>query len=90
MPCICAGCLPPLGSQGSSPRERVHAAPALLSSWGPPINAVLPSEDSATLAPNQPLPASLVPASCLDCWSHVEPAGVRIEHGDPARWPARV
>src|SRR6202011_848889 len=51
-----------------------HAAPKLLLSPGPPICAVLPSEDSATLAPNSPGSASLltspVPWSSA-CWDQV-------------------
>ena len=43
-----------------TPPERVntHAAPVAVSSSGPPISAVLPSAESATLVPNSPSPVS--------------------------------
>ena len=50
-------------------RVNAHAAPIAALSVGPPISAVFPSEESATLEPNSPGPASPLPVSSL-CWVH--------------------
>ena len=44
----------------SPERVNAHAAPTSLLSPGPPISPVLPSEDSATPAPNSPGSSSLL------------------------------
>src|SRR3954452_14501362 len=67
-----------------TPPERVkaHAPPTLLLSSGPPISAVLPSSDSATLCPNWPAPVSPLPVSFAPCWVQVPPERVKA-HAAP-------
>src|ERR1043165_8669129 len=48
-------------------RVKIHAAPMLLLSAGPPTMAVLPSPDNATTMPWRALPAAPVPTSLLPC-----------------------
>ena len=50
--------LPPCCVQVEPVRVNTHAAPRLPLSPGPPIRAVFPSADSATLKPNLPAPVS--------------------------------
>ena len=78
-----------------APPERVntHAAPWKELSPLPPIRAVLPSEESATLTPNWPSPLSPVPSSAqpvgqsptsfAPCWVHAPPERVNT-HAAPA------
>src|SRR2546421_8778528 len=54
-------------------RTNAHAAPAELLSPPPPISAVLPSSDSATVPPKEPAPASSLGVSAPPCWLHVPP-----------------
>src|SRR5207249_701374 len=69
-------------------RVKIQAAPMLfaplLLSRGPPISAVLPSEDRATLPPNspplqQPAVLSPPPVSFSPCWVQVEPERVKTQ-----------
>src|SRR5439155_1088757 len=66
------------------PSERVntHAEPE--PSSGPPISAVLPSEETATLAPNWTALRAVapVPVSFEPCWLHVSPERVNA-HAAP-------
>jgi hypothetical protein len=48
-------------------RPNAQAAPLTGSSLGPPIRAVLPSAESATLRPNSPMPISPPPVSLPPC-----------------------
>src|ERR1700729_1520556 len=58
------------------PRVNAHAAPVLTLSAGPPISAVLPSPEIATLAPNLVCPLlSPAPVNADPCWVH----GVVVE-----------
>ena len=59
-----------------------HPAPVSLLSVGPPINAVLPSEESATLLPNPPSPLTSLPVSFAPCWVQVAPERVNT-HAPP-------
>ena len=59
---------PPCCVQVEPERVNTHAAPTPLSP-GPPISAVLPSEDSATLSPKRAPPISPPPVSFLPCWT---------------------
>src|SRR5205814_1805571 len=67
--------------------ERVNAqtAPALPLSYGPPISAVLPSPDNATLEPCSAPPTAPAPTSFEPRWDHVEPDRV---NNNPAPAPA--
>src|SRR5262249_34518326 len=53
-------------------RTKIHAAPMLLLSWGPPTMAVLPSEEMATprpcweSPPLEPVPTNFGPC-CTNC-----------------------
>ena len=59
-------------------RVNTHAAPTSPTSSAPPIRAVLPLADSATLRPNRPLPVSPLPVSFVPC---LFPGGARTrEH----------
>src|SRR5689334_308471 len=64
-------------------RVNTHAAPMLSLSPQPPIRAVLPSEESATLLPKFPSPLSSAPVSFGPCWVQVEPERVNT-HTAPA------
>src|SRR5207245_1620517 len=66
----------PCWVQVSPERVNTHAAPTLRSSACPPISAVLPSADSATLEPNWPKPDSPPPVSFPPCWVQVDPERV--------------
>jgi hypothetical protein len=57
-------------------RVNTQAAPTLLLSAGPPISAVLPSEESATLEPTSAAPISPLQVSFAPCWVQVEPERV--------------
>src|SRR5215831_1439777 len=64
-------------------RLNSHTAPASPSSSGPPISAVFPSEDSATLRPNVARsPVTPLPVSFAPCWLQVEPERVKA-HAAP-------
>ena len=63
-------------------RVNTHAAPAPPLSPDPPISAVLPSAESATLLPNSPSPVSPVPVSFSPCWVQVDPERVNT-HAAP-------
>src|SRR5580692_2658900 len=63
-------------------RVNTHAAPLSLSSFQPPISAVSPSADSATIVPNLPSPLSPPPVSFSPCWVQVEPERVNT-HAAP-------
>ena len=56
-----------------------QAAPSPPLSPEPPISAVLPSEESATLEPNLPSLLSPAPVSFAPCWVHVEPERVNTQ-----------
>ena len=83
----------PCWVQAPSERVNTHAAPKLPPSKAPPISAVLPSPESAALAPNQPLPLSPVPSlaqllgqsptSFAPCWVQAPPERVNT-HAAPA------
>src|SRR5271166_1270298 len=60
-------------------RVNTHAAPAWVEFSSPPIRAVLPSPDSATLRPNSPLPISPSPVSLVPCWVQLEPEPVNTQ-----------
>ncbi len=64
-------------------RVNIHAAPRALLSPLPPISAVLPSEESATLTPNRPSPLSPPPVSFSPCWVQTSPERVNT-HAAPA------
>src|SRR4029078_9593865 len=70
-------------------RVKIHAAPMLLLSAGPPTMAVLPSPDNATTMPWRALPASPVPTSLLPCCAHASPTRVNI-HAPSVRHPPRI
>src|SRR3954470_22976931 len=72
-------------SCAQAPPERVntHAAPAEPSSPSPPIRAVFPSDDRATLMPNSAEPLAPVPVSFAPCCVHV-PAERVYTHAAPA------
>src|ERR1700726_1362402 len=63
-------------------RVNTHAAPTKLLSFSPPIRAVLPSADNATLTPNRPAPTSPLPVSFEPCWVQVDPERVNT-HAAP-------
>src|SRR5262249_25468762 len=63
-------------------RVNAHAAPLNMLSPGPPINAVLPSEESATPAPNSGPLISPLPVSLAPCRLHVDPTRVNT-HAAP-------
>src|SRR5438552_11672450 len=50
-----------------------QAAPLLDESSGPPISALVPSEERAALVPNAPLPDSSLGVIFDPCWVQVEP-----------------
>src|SRR5205807_508263 len=54
-------------------RENTHAAPVLLLSCQPPISAVPPSPDKATLTPCSAAPTAPLPTSVGPCCDHVDP-----------------
>src|SRR5262245_28414969 len=62
-------------------RVNTHTAPAALSN-GPPITAVLPSEESATSWPKRAAPLSPLPVSFGPCCVQVEPERVKT-HAAP-------
>ena len=69
-------------------RVNAHAAPAPLCRPAPPISAVLPSEDSATLSPKRPPFAALFPAfgrsAFAPCWLQVVAFSARVKtHAAP-------
>src|SRR5262249_57332754 len=67
-------------------RLNTHAAPASPSSSGPPISAVFPSEDSATLVPTPAtIPVIPLPVSFDPCWLQFSPERVNTH---PAPFPA--
>src|SRR4029079_9330643 len=70
-------------------RVKIHAAPMLLLSAGPPTMAVLPSADNATAMPWRALPAAPVPTSLLPCCAHASPLRVNI-HAPSLRQPPRI
>src|SRR5207245_936854 len=72
----------PCWVQGEPARGNTHAAPTLLLLAKPPISAVLPSEDNATLEPNWPAPVSSLAVSFCPCWVRGEPARVNT-HAAP-------
>ena len=63
-------------------RENTHPAPVLLLSCQPPISAVPPSPDKATLTPCSAAPTAPLPTSLAPCWDHVEPERVNT-HAAP-------
>src|SRR5262249_57177676 len=63
-------------------RVNAHTAPAPELSSGPPMTAVLPSEDSATPEPKCAAPLSPLPVSFAPCWLQVEPVRVNA-HAAP-------
>ncbi len=70
---------PPCWVQVEPERVNTQAAPVLPLSSGPPISAVSPSAESATLSPNLPSPVSPVPVSFSPCWLQVEPERVNTQ-----------
>ena len=76
--------LEPCWVQVEPERVNTHAAPTPPLSERPPINAVFPSPDSATLQPNSPLPIAPEPVSLEPCWVQVEPERVNT-HAAPTR-----
>ena len=83
----------PCWVQADPERVNTHAAPTPPLSAGPPINAVSPSAESATLLPNSPFPVSPLPSlaqlpvqsptSFSPCWVQVDPERVNT-HAAPA------
>src|SRR5579862_895507 len=69
-----------------TPPERVNtqAAPTLPLSPGPPIRAVFPSADNATLLPNSPVPVSPLPVSLAPCC--VQPPPERVNTHAAPTW----
>ena len=59
--------LPPCWSHAEPERVNTQAAPLLPSSKGPPMSAVEPSPDSATLTPKRAWPVSPLPVSLPPC-----------------------
>src|SRR5271154_3014354 len=59
-----------------------HTAPMRLLSGAPPISAVLPLAESATLPPNSPAPTSPLPVSFAPSWVQVVPERVNT-HAAP-------
>src|SRR5262249_33271535 len=53
---------------------KTQAAPPTWLSYGPPIRAVPPSPESATLFPNWAAPRSSLATSFLPCCAHFDPA----------------
>ena len=60
-------------------RANTQTAPAPLLSAGPPINAVLPSEERATAHPWFAGPAALEPSSFVPCCAHTPPVRVNTQ-----------
>src|SRR5437588_2271559 len=54
-------------------RANTHPAPVLLLSCQPPISAVPPSPDKATLTPCSAAPTAPLPTSFDPCCDHVDP-----------------
>ena len=72
-------------------RVNAQTAPASLESPGPPISAVLPSADNATLAPNRTPECELSKSEGLSlppCSAQVEPRRMNT-HADPDECPSR-
>src|SRR5207249_5017877 len=59
--------LGPCCDQLPSERTNTHAAPTLELSTGPPMSAVLPSEETETRNPKRALPTSSAPVSLGPC-----------------------
>src|SRR4051794_359884 len=80
--------------QAAPDRVNTHAAPMPPYPDGPPINAVLPSADSATLSPNPPAPRSPLAVSFPPCCFQAAPARANA-HAAPiacewTRFPSRA
>ena len=69
------------------PRVKIHAAPTLPLSFGPPIRAVVPSSESATVVPKCPLPDSSFAVSFEPICDHVEPERMKA-HAAPGPLPS--
>lgn len=67
---------PVVASDGST---KAQAAPVSLLSRQPPISAVLPSPESATVYPNQAALVAPVPISFPPCWVQVVPERVKTQ-----------
>src|SRR5438034_5946915 len=70
----------------ASERAKTQAAPALPSSSLPPIRAVPPSPESATLTPKPALPTSSPPVSLCPWRANLPPATRRNTQAAPRRW----
>src|SRR5207237_2412370 len=70
-------------------RVNTHAAPAWPSSHLPPISAVFPSSDSATLAPCSAAPTAPLPTSFDPCCDQVDPERVNT-HAAPLKLSSHV
>ena len=68
--------LSPCWFQAEPERVNTHAAPLLPKSLYPPMRAVLPSAESATLRPNRVGLTAPPPMSLTPCWLQVVPARV--------------
>src|SRR5262249_34935050 len=71
--------LPPCWLQALPERVKIQAAPLCPLSPTPPIRAVLPSAESATLPPKSPAPVSSLPVSLPACWLQTEPVRVNTQ-----------
>ena len=61
-----------------------QTAPVVVPSLLPPMSADIPSPESATLEPNQPLAISPPPSTLCPAWEKVEPERV-MSHAAPTR-----
>src|SRR5215212_11152759 len=75
--------------QTSPVRVKIHAAPMLLLSAGPPTMAVPPSADNATAMPWRAFPTAPVPTSFLPCCVHASPLRVNT-HTPSLRHPPTI